>query len=257
MKRVFALMLTAALLLGASAAAEKRKVEPLLLPMPLYNQHDYAEPVFTWNERDVTVEESGCGAACVAMVVGYFEPDDAPEPDDVMSLAGKLGLYRGDGLGRDALRLDEYGVEGCWRKMDARAIENTLRKGTPIVEYVGAGYFTENGHYVVLRGITEDGKLLVADPNSEEKTTQKTYRFATIIQLKENETSKALSSQFRLSLTAPFLTYRKLHKTADVSKILTFCRHRRREGRDQPACVKNQFIRNFCRTCAICCVSAC
>ena len=32
MKGVFALMLTAALLLGASAAAEKRKVEPLLLP---------------------------------------------------------------------------------------------------------------------------------------------------------------------------------------------------------------------------------
>ena len=121
MKGVFALMLTAALLLGASAAAEKRKVEPLLLPMPLYNQHDYAEPVFTWHERNVTVEESGCGAACVAMVVGYFEPDDAPEPDDVMSLAGELGLYRGDGLGRDALRLllDEYGVEGRWRKMDA------------------------------------------------------------------------------------------------------------------------------------------
>ena len=154
MKGVFALMLTAALLLGASAAAEKRKVEPLLLPMPLYNQHDYAEPVFTWHERDV------------------------------MSLAGELGLYRGDGLGRDALRLllDEYGVEGRWRKMDAQAIENTLRKGYPIVEYVGAGYFTENGHYVVLRGITEDGKLLVADPNSEEKTTQKTYRFATMIQ---------------------------------------------------------------------------
>ena len=52
MKGVFALMLTAALLLGASAAAEKRKVEPLLLPMPLYNQHDYAESVFTWHERE-------------------------------------------------------------------------------------------------------------------------------------------------------------------------------------------------------------
>ena len=154
MRSVFALMLTAALLFGVSAAAEKRKVEPLLLSMPLYNQHDYAEPVFAWNEQEVTVEESGCGAACVAMVVGYFEPDDAPEPDDVMSLAGELGLYRGDGLGRDALRL----------LLD------------------GEGYFTENGHYVVLRGITEDGKLLVADPNSEEKTTQKTYRFAAMIQ---------------------------------------------------------------------------
>ena len=115
MKSVFALMLTAALLLGVSAAAEKRKVEPLLLSMPLYNQHDYADPVFAWNEQEVTVEESGCGAACVAMVVGYFEPDDAPEPDDVMSLAGELGLYRGDGLGRDALRLllDEYGSRGA------------------------------------------------------------------------------------------------------------------------------------------------
>lgn len=29
---------------------------------------------------------------------------------------------------------------------------------------------------------SEDGELLVADPNSEEKTTQKTYRFATMIQ---------------------------------------------------------------------------
>ena len=183
MKSVFALMLTAALLLGASAAAEKRKVEPLLLPMPLYNQHDYAEPVFTWNERDVTVEESGCGAACVAMVVGYFEPDDAPEPDDVMSLAEELGLYRGDGLGRDALRLllAEYGVTGRWRILDARAIENTLRKGKLIIVYVGAGYFTGSGHYIVLRGIAENGELLVADPNSEEKTEEKTYRFAEII----------------------------------------------------------------------------
>ena len=133
MKGVFALMLTATLLLGASAAAEKRKVEPLLLPMPLYNQHDYAEPVFTWHERDVTVEESGCGAACVAMVVGYFAPDDAPEPDDVMSLAGKLGLYRGDGLGRDALRLllDEYGSRAgaAVREYAARAPESLRRAG--------------------------------------------------------------------------------------------------------------------------------
>ena len=233
--------------------------------MPLYNQHDYAEPVFTWHERDVTVEESGCGAACVAMVVGYFEPDDAPEPDDVMSLAGELGLYRGDGLGRDALRLllDEYGVEGRWRKMDAQAIENTLRKGYPIVEYVGAGYFTETGTTSSFAASPRTGNCWSPTPTAR-KDDAETYRFATMIQqgkgdypfmicekrtclwrrhkkkapkeaLKENETSKALSSQFRLSLTAPFLTYRKLHKTADVSKTLTFCRHRRRGRRAQPA----------------------
>lgn len=184
MKTVFALVLAGALLFGASAAAEKQEKEPVQLSMPLYNQHDYAEPVFTWKEREITVEESGCGAACVAMVIGYFEPEEAPEPDEIMRLAGEMGLYHGNGLGRDALRLllAEYGVKGRWRKLDARAIENMLRKGKPIIEYVGAGYFTDGGHYIVLRGITEDGELLVADPNSEEKTTQKTYRFAALIQ---------------------------------------------------------------------------
>lgn len=184
MKTVFALALAGALLFGAPAAAEKREKEPVQLSMPLYNQHDYADPVFTWKEREITVEESGCGAACVAMVIGYFEPEKVPEPDEIMRLAGEMGLYRGNGLGRDALRLllAEYEIKGRWRKLDARAIENTLRKGKPIIEYVGAGYFTDDGHYIVLRGITEDGELLVADPNSEEKTTQKTYRFAALIQ---------------------------------------------------------------------------
>ena len=99
-----------------------------------------------------------------------------------MRLAGKMGFYRGDGLGRDALRLllAEYGIEGRWRALDARAIENTLRKGRPIIEYVGPGYFTGSGHYVVLRGIAANGELLVADPNSEENTLHKTYRFAEI-----------------------------------------------------------------------------
>ena len=94
-----------------------------------------------------------------------------------------MGFYRGDGLGRDALRLllAEYGIEGRWRALDARAIENTLRKGRPIIEYVGPGYFTGSGHYVVLRGIAANGELLVADPNSEENTLHKTYRFAEML----------------------------------------------------------------------------
>ena len=32
-----------------------------------------------------------------------------------------------------------------------------------------------------MRGIAENGELLVADPNSEERTEKKTYRFAEII----------------------------------------------------------------------------
>ncbi len=122
------------LLFCSSASAEKRKkreVQPVKLTLPLYYQTDYDQPIFTWKERAITVAESGCGATCVSMVIGYFELHREPEPDEIMRLAGEMGFYRGDGLGRDALRLllAEYGIEGRWRALDARAIENTLRKG--------------------------------------------------------------------------------------------------------------------------------
>ena len=138
------------LLFCSSASAEKRKkreVQPVKLTLPLYYQTDYDQPIFAWKDRAITVAESGCGATCVSMVIGYFEPHREPEPDEIMRLAGEMGLYRGDGLGRDALRLllAEYGIEGRWRALDARAIENTLRKGRPIIEYMGPGYFTGSG----------------------------------------------------------------------------------------------------------------
>lgn len=170
----------------ASANAQKKAepvVEPLLLDVPLYYQQDYPENVVSWHGEETSVAKSGCGATCVSMVIGYFYPGEEPEPDEIMRLAGDRGFYRGDGLGRDALRLllAEYNITGRWRKLDARAIENTLRKGKIIVVYVGPGYFTGSGHYIVLRGIAENGELLVADPNSREKTEEKTYRFAEII----------------------------------------------------------------------------
>lgn len=138
------------LLFCSSASAEKRKkreVQPVKLTLPLYYQTDYDQPIFTWKDRAITVAESGCGATCVSMVIGYFEPHREPEPDEIMRLAGEMGFYRGDGLGRDALRLllAEYGIEGRWRALDARAIENTLRKGHPIIEYVGRGISPEAG----------------------------------------------------------------------------------------------------------------
>lgn len=153
------------LLFCSSVSAEKRKkreVQPVKLTLPLYYQTDYDQPIFTWKDRAITVAESGCGATCVSMVIGYFEPHREPEPDEIMRLAGEMGFYRGDGLGRDALRLllAEYGIEGRWRALDARAIENTLRKGRPIIEYVGPGYFTGSGHYVVLRGIAPTANCL-------------------------------------------------------------------------------------------------
>ena len=45
---------------------------------------------------------------------------------------------------------------------------------------MGKGTFTNSGHFIVLRGITEDGKILVADPNSKE-LTKESYEPAFIV----------------------------------------------------------------------------
>lgn len=37
---------------------------------------------------------------------------------------------------------------------------------------MGKGHFTSSGHFIVLRGITEEGKILVADPISIKRSEQ-------------------------------------------------------------------------------------
>lgn len=32
------------------------------------------------------------------------------------------------------------------------------------------GHFTERGHFIILRGVTLEGRVLVADPNSRERS---------------------------------------------------------------------------------------
>lgn len=49
---------------------------------------------------------------------------------------------------------------------DAEHILETLRNGSPIICAMRPGDFTTSGHFIVLSGVDEDGKVIVRDPNS-------------------------------------------------------------------------------------------
>lgn len=53
---------------------------------------------------------------------------------------------------------------------DEDAISRCLVTGDLIVALMGPGHFTNGGHFIVLRGITLDGSVLVADPASAERS---------------------------------------------------------------------------------------
>lgn len=69
-----------------------------------------------------------------------------------------------------AFGLQSEGVENVPGAGDK--IKQALKSGKLVVALMGKGQFTQSGHFIVLRGVTEDGKILVADPASEERTNQ-------------------------------------------------------------------------------------
>ena len=47
-----------------------------------------------------------------------------------------------------------------------------LSTGQLLVALMGPGHFTNGGHFIVLRGLTLDGRVLVADPASVKRSNK-------------------------------------------------------------------------------------
>lgn len=92
-------------------------------------------------------------------------------PYTLFKWAYEHGYYTGDGLGHSCLtklaRL--YGVQETWIENDADQIAAALRARHPVIAHMGPGIFTKSGHYIVQRGITDDGYVLVNNPGSRRR----------------------------------------------------------------------------------------
>ena len=55
---------------------------------------------------------------------------------------------------------------------DAGQVLDALRSGQPVICSVGPGDFTTTGHFIVLAGVAEDGRVVVHDPNSPVHSAQ-------------------------------------------------------------------------------------
>ena len=140
---------------------------------PLYQRY-YREAVVRVGGASRTVATSGCGAVCVSMVISYLTGYAEQTPEKLFLRAAEMGEYFGWGLTHETLSelLDECGVRNAWISNNAGDIERALKEGKPVIAHMGPGIFTNRGHYVVLRGIAEDGLILVNDPASPERSAQ-------------------------------------------------------------------------------------
>ena len=144
------------------------------MSIPALYQRNYKTPVANLKGRDISVWTSGCGAAAVSMIVSYMTGAADQTPYTLFRWAAEKGLYRGSGLDHSALTwmAEMYGIGSRWIKPDAGAILSALATGNPVIAHMGRGVFTDNGHYIVLRGIAPSGEIYVNDPASPERSTQ-------------------------------------------------------------------------------------
>lgn len=117
-----------------------------------------------------TIAAAGCGPTSLAMILTYYTGKSIT-PVDTANYAMQHH-YRIIGNGTDDKLFDamckQYGVRGEYQSATADNIVRALKQGKKIIAHMGPGTFTGEGHYIVLKGITSDGRVLVADPNHKE-----------------------------------------------------------------------------------------
>ena len=145
------------------------------MPIPIYYQTDYPEIVCTIRGIPRSVETSGCGATSASMVIAYLTGNTEQTPYTLFCKAVDTGRYNGAGLDHSTISwlLKEYGVHSELIPNSATAIKQALNEGKPVIAHMGPGIFTRTGHYVVLKGIASDGRILMNDPISPIKTHRK------------------------------------------------------------------------------------
>lgn len=143
-------------------------------PVVYYNQADSR-----WgNQKYVskTIANTGCGPTALAIVVSTLT-GTAYDPPAICEWA-RTGNYYVHGKGSvhslipDGARHFGLQVSGC-SYTEGQRIVDALSSGSLVVAIMSKGHFTTGGHFIVLRGVTADGKILVADPGSTTRSQQK------------------------------------------------------------------------------------
>ena len=134
-------------------------------------QHDYDFMALT-----------GCGPTCLAMVA-ESRGETKWNPWRVAKMAQRNGYYV-DGQGSAWSLMTEgaakMGLNGTEMSCDAETIRRTLEDGHVIICAMRPGDFTTAGHFLVLAGVTQDGEVIINDPNSR-KNSRRTWDLERVV----------------------------------------------------------------------------
>lgn len=153
----------------------------------------YEEPWADYSYGDSTISVCGCGPTTMAIVVSTLTNQEIT-PIDAADYATEHGFYF-NGVGtmwsyfvRGA---EGYGLIPVNHGNDLMTALECIPEGGMVVISVGKsdgtgnGLYRGNGHFMAIRGITEDGKILVADPASR-SNSETEWDYQTVTEILKN-----------------------------------------------------------------------
>ena len=143
--------------------------------IPLFLQWDERWGYETYGSDFLAI--TGCGPTCLSMVWCGLSGETDLNPLRMAQYAEQEGYYvKGAGTAWDLMNYgaEELGLTVENIVFDADHILAQLRSGSPIICAMRPGDFTTTGHFIVLTGVDEYGRIMVCDPNSR-NNSEKTW----------------------------------------------------------------------------------
>lgn len=124
-----------------------------------------------WSEEPYAggnIHENGCGPTCLSMVYISLTGKTDLDPAAMARFSEQNG-FTVDGMTAWALMTNGavmLGLRSTELPASADAVRAELEAGRPVICSVRPGDFTTTGHFIVLAGLTDDGQVMVRDPNN-------------------------------------------------------------------------------------------
>lgn len=142
-------------------------------PVVYYNQTDARWGNESYGKTS-TIGRAGCGPTALAIAVASLTGNKVTPYDVAQWSVANGGLCEGSGSYHSLIPNGgrHYGLTVTSIGRDGKKLVEALQEGKLVIAIMSKGHFTNSGHFIVLRGVTEDGKLLVADPASVKRSNK-------------------------------------------------------------------------------------
>ncbi|MCM1495967.1 MAG: C39 family peptidase [Bacteroides sp.] len=147
---------------------EEMEVLPGEIPVVYFNQADPAWGSSYYDTRRVkkqTIRSGGCGPTSLAIVYSSLT-QEVMTPADMADFAmehGYCAAPQGSYRSLFTSGAEQLGLTCYYSGEDLETALSYLSEDCLVVSLMGPGIFCDGGHFLVIRGVTEDGMVLLAD----------------------------------------------------------------------------------------------